>query len=232
VRLRGILFDFDGTVGDSWGGYERQRQAINDVIARRVPGIDVDAFAQRYLDIGDHHYTVMLRESHTFDEFRRRRLADALQPWRELDDELFTEYAGVHDAAIDTLDAFPDALATIRSLRARGIRVGVLTNGPSDLQRRKLRASGLLDEFDAVAISGELGVHKPDPRAFARALDLLGTRPDETAMVGDGLENDIAGALAAGFAAAVWVERQPGELPDGAYLVQQIAEVPRILGLE
>jgi putative hydrolase of the HAD superfamily len=232
MAIRGILFDFDGTVGDSWGGFARQREAITDVIARNVPGLDVEAFERRYIEIGDHHYTVMLREDHTYDEFRRRRLADALQPWHELDDELFTEYASVHDAAIDTLTAFPDALATVRSLRARGIRVGVLTNGPSALQRRKLRASGLLDEFDAVAISGELGVHKPDPRAFELALELLGTAPEETAMVGDDLENDIAGALAAGFAAAVWVERQPGELPDGAYLVRQIAEVPKILGLE
>lgn len=232
MPLRGILFDFDGTVGDSWGGYERQREAISDVIARNIPGLDVDAFERRYLEVGDHHYTVMLRERHTYDEFRRRRLADALEPWRELDDALFTEYAGVHDAAIDTLAAFPDALATIRSLRARGIRVGVLTNGPSDLQRRKLRASGLLDEFDAVAISGELGAHKPDPRAFELALELLGTEAGETAMVGDDLENDVAGALAAGFAAVVWVERRPGELPDGAYLVRQVAEVPKILGLE
>jgi putative hydrolase of the HAD superfamily len=232
MAIRGILFDFDGTVGDSWGGYERQRAAIADVISRKVPGLDLEAFERRYLEVGDHHYTVMLRDDHTYDEFRRRRLADALQPWHELDDDLFAEYVDVHNDAISTIDAFPDAAQTIRGLRARGIRVGVLTNGPSDLQRRKLRGSGLLEEFDAVAISGELGFHKPDPRAFERALELLGTRADETAMVGDDLENDIAGALGAGFAAVVWVERRPGELPDGAYLVRQVAEVPKILGLE
>ena len=231
MAIRGILFDFDGTVGDSWGGYDRQRQAIHGVLARRVPHVDLEEFERRYVEVGDHHYGVMLREGHAYDEMRRRRLHDALSPWHELDDDLFAEYVELHDQAIDTLAAFPDARDTIRSLKARGIKVGVLTNGPSELQRRKLRASGLLEEFDAVAITGELGVHKPDPRAFELALELLGTRAEETAMVGDDLENDVAGALAAGFGAVVWVERRPGELPDGAYLVRQIAEVPTILGL-
>lgn len=231
MPIRGILFDFDGTVGDSWGGYERQREAIHAVLARRVPHLELEAFERRYIEVGEHHYGVMLREGHGYDEMRRRRLVDALGPWCELDDELFAEYVELHNEAIDGLAAFPDALDTIRALRGRGIRVGVLTNGPSELQRRKLRASGLLDEFDAVAISGELGVHKPDPRAFECALELLGTRADETAMVGDDLVNDIGGALAVGFAAVVWVERRPGELPEGAYLVRQVAEVPKILGL-
>jgi hypothetical protein len=49
--------------------------------------------------------------------------------------------------------------------------------------------------------------------------------------VGDDLVNDVGGALAAGFGVVVWVERVPGELPDGAYLARQLAEVPQILGL-
>jgi hypothetical protein len=45
--------------------------------------------------------------------------------------------------------------------------------------------------------------------------------------------NDVAGALAAGLAAAVWVERRPGEqLPDGAHLARELAEVPVLLGLK
>jgi FMN phosphatase YigB (HAD superfamily) len=60
---------------------------------------------------------------------------------------------------------------------------------------------------------------------------MLGLEPDEVAMVGDHVVNDVAGALAAGLAAAVWVERRPGEdLPEGAHLAQELAEVPRLLG--
>ena len=45
-------------------------------------------------------------------------------------------------------------------------------------------------------------------------------------MVGDHVVNDVAGALAAGLAAAVWVERRAGELPEGAHLARELAEVP------
>jgi putative hydrolase of the HAD superfamily len=111
--------------------------------------------------------------------------------------------------------------------------VGVLTNGPSEFQRRKLETSGLGPELDAIAISGELGVAKPDREAFERALALLGTSAEETAMVGDSLENDVAGALEAGFAATVWMPgRRQGDLPAGAHLARELVEVPRLLGVE
>ena len=59
---------------------------------------------------------------------------------------------------------------------------------------------------------------------------MLGLEPGEVAMVGDHVVNDVAGALAAGLAAAVWVERRPGELPEGAHLARELAEVPALLG--
>jgi FMN phosphatase YigB (HAD superfamily) len=52
-------------------------------------------------------------------------------------------------------------------------------------------------------------------------------------MVGDSLENDVLGALDAGLAAVVWLPGQrDGELPAGAHLAREIAEVPHLLGLE
>jgi putative hydrolase of the HAD superfamily len=107
----------------------------------------------------------------------------------------------------------------------------VLTNGPSELQRRKLELLRLEDELDAIAISAEIGASKPEPEAYAAAVAMLGLEPGEVAMVGDHVENDVAGALAAGLGAAVWVERYPGELPEGARLARELADVPKLLGL-
>jgi putative hydrolase of the HAD superfamily len=52
---------------------------------------------------------------------------------------------------------------TIEAARSAGLRVGILTNGPSAWQRRKLELTGIGDAVDAVAISAELGAAKPDP---------------------------------------------------------------------
>ena len=71
-----------------------------------------------------------------------------------------------------------------------------------------------------------------DLEAFRKALALLGTAAEETAMVGDSLEHDVLDGIRAGLAAVVWTPgRREGELPPGAHLARELAEVPRLLGL-
>jgi len=233
VPLRGILFDLDDTLADSAGTEELVWERVADVIDEHVAGIDRAALRERYLDVLEGHYAELAAGRIDFLTFRRRRLADALEPWGEVDDRLFERYVAEKARIADEVRPFPEAIATVRALRGAGIRVGVLTNGPSRFQRRKLEVSGLGTEVDAIAISEEIGVAKPEPEAFARALELLGTRAKETAMVGDSLENDVAGGLAAGLAAVVWMPgRREGDAPPGAHLARELAEVPQLLGLE
>ena len=203
------------------------------MIAEHVPDIEREELRRRYMDVLEGHYTELAAGRIDFLTFRRRRLADALAPWGEVSDELLERYMTEKARVADEMRPFPEAVATVRMLRAAGLRVGVLTNGPSEFQRRKLEISGLGEELDAIAISEEIGVAKPEREAFAKALELLGTRAEETAMVGDSLENDIAGALDAGFAAVVWMPgKRTGDLPAGAHLARELREVPALLGLE
>jgi putative hydrolase of the HAD superfamily len=231
--LRGILFDLDDTLADSSGTEERIWDRVAAVIAEHVPGIDHAELRRRYLDVLEPHYAELAAGRIDFLTFRRRRLAAALEPWGAVDDALFERYVEEKARVADEMTPFPQAVATVRALRNGGIRVGVLTNGPSAFQRRKLEVSGLGRELDAIAISEEIGVAKPEPAAFAAALELLGTTAPETAMVGDSLENDVAGAIAAGLGAVVWMPgRRTGDLPPGAHLARELAEVPRLLGLD
>jgi putative hydrolase of the HAD superfamily len=232
VPLRGILFDLDDTLADSSGVEETVWENVVEAIAEHVPDIDRAGLRDRYLDVLEEQYAPLAAGRIDFLTFRRNRLAAALDPWGDVSDELFERYVTEKERIADEMRPFPDAIATVRALRAQGIKVGVLTNGPSDFQRRKLEVSGLGPELDAIAISGELGVAKPKREAFELALALLGTTAGETAMVGDSLENDVAGAIAAGLAAVVWMPgRRSGDLPPGAHLAREIAEVPRLLGL-
>jgi putative hydrolase of the HAD superfamily len=231
--LRGILFDLDDTLADSSGAESVVWTRVSEIVAEHVPGVDRDELRRRYLDVLEGHYCELAAGRVDFLTFRRRRLADALSPWGEVSDELLERYVAEKERIADEVRPFPQAVAIVRALRGLGIRIGVLTNGPSGFQRRKLQVSGLASELDAIAISGELGVAKPDPEAFGKALELLGTRAEETAMVGDSLENDVLGGLGAGLAAVVWMPgARGGELPAGAHLARELAEVPRLLGLE
>lgn len=183
------------------------------------------------VDVGERHYELVLRGEIDYATYRRMSVEEVLAPWGELDPETFSFYNDARERSFDLLQAYADARETIDALREHGLKLGVLTNGLSELQRRKLRQIGLEDAFDAVAISQEIGAAKPDPRAFGAAVAMLGLEPAEVAMVGDHLTNDVIGALAAGLGAAVWVERYPGELPEGAHLVRELKEIPAVLRL-
>jgi 5'-nucleotidase len=91
------------------------------------------------------------------------------------------------------------AVNLLDSLRGR-VKLGIITNGFTQLQRVRLAATGLHKHFDVLVISEEVGVAKPDARIFDHALSLMGTPARERVlMVGDTLESDILGGLNAGM---------------------------------
>lgn len=109
---------------------------------------------------------------------------------------------GLHDALYerhmspDAWTPYPDAEKVLRTLRERGIGVGVVSNIGWDL-RPVFREHGLDAYVDAYVLSYEHGVQKPDPRLFAIACEALGADPREVLMVGDNRAAD-GGATALG----------------------------------
>ena len=105
-----------------------------------------------------------------------------------------------HDAG--TLEPFPGVRDGLASLAAR-VPLGLISDGDPDIQRAKLEALGLVDEFSAVVWSDEHGRarRKPDPLPFELALELLGVNAREAVYIGDRPEKDVAGAIAAGLVA-------------------------------
>ena len=100
----------------------------------------------------------------------RRALADQGVDDRALAEELGERFGIERRARHEVFADVPAALA------AAGVPLALVTNGASCLQREKLAGSGLADRFDAVVVSGDLGVGKPDASVFRHALSLLGAR--------------------------------------------------------
>ncbi len=127
---------------------------------------------------------------------------------------------------------YPDALPLLEQLRSE-YRLGLVTNGPADLQREKLRRSGLEGRFGSVVISREVGMMKPEPRIFRIALEQLGVGPSDAVMVGDSIWHDVAGAHAAGIQ-SVWVNYDSRSGPDGEApdaTIHSLSELPAALRL-
>ena len=123
-------------------------------------------------------------------------------------------------------DLYDDALPVLELVRGRGLKIGLLSNSSRDLgefvAHHRLYA-------DAVLTSHAHGKTKPHGSIFRAMLDLLAVAPEEAAMVGDTIEDDVEGALAVGMR-AVLLDREgryleaPGRLGD-------LRELPAALGL-
>jgi HAD superfamily hydrolase (TIGR01509 family) len=97
----------------------------------------------------------------------------------------------------DSWEAFPDTVPTLRALRERGLRVGVVSDTGFDL-RPALDHLGLSPYLDSVVMSFQYGVCKPAVSVFRTASEQLGVKPERTLMVGDNPLTD-SGAVAAGM---------------------------------
>jgi putative hydrolase of the HAD superfamily len=124
---------------------------------------------------------------------------------------------------------FPDAQTCLDEL-SKEFSLALLTNGMSELQRKKINAVGIGRYFKEIIIAGEIGFGKPDIRIFQLTLSRLNLRPEQVWMVGDNLKRDLQGAQALGMK-TVWLNRdgKPGDediIPDMAITnLAQLAEI-------
>lgn len=131
-------------------------------------------------------------------------------------------------------DLYPDALRAIEALRAGGHRLAIVANQPAS-RTDELRAIGV--DVEVMAMSEQMGVSKPDPAFFARALELMGSPdPASVAYVGDRVDNDVLPGIGAGMR-AVWIRRGPWgiiqRLPEGArpeLVVESLDELVERIG--
>ncbi|QWG12183.1 HAD family hydrolase [Bradyrhizobium sediminis] len=123
------------------------------------------------------------------------RLADRFTTYRE--EEMFV-FPGAHDA--------------IDALKARGVKLALVTNGAADAQRAKVERFELTHRFDHIQIEGEHGFGKPEERAYHHAMQALGVTAPETWMIGDNLEWEIEVPQRLGIY-AIWMDAHGEGLP-------------------
>lgn len=101
-----------------------------------------------------------------------------------------------------------DAWALARALQVRGIPLALLSDNPAASQRQKIALLPSDVQFRSVVLTDELAAPKPDVRGFLAAAEGLGLAPESLLMVGDSPWRDALGALHAGYAGALVIQRQ------------------------
>lgn len=189
--IKAVLFDFDETLQDRTEAFEKYMDTFLDEFC---PGINNDEREKRKEEMritGKGGYVN-----------REEWYASLIKSWGWSDAPSANVLANHYDTKFgDHNVIFPDSPILLKELKDRGYIVGVITNGPSVLQNHKMDTSGLRPYCDIVVVSGDVGVHKPDPALFTYTADKLGLKTEECVYVGDHPVNDIKGALDAGMKA-------------------------------
>ncbi|MGA9049624.1 MAG: HAD-IA family hydrolase [Dehalococcoidia bacterium] len=165
------------------------------------------------------------------ERHRRGRLNLALARWEVVEITLSKlgfndvkaagELSKVYGDEIERhMQPFPGAIDTLNHFRQNNVMLALVTNGESDVQRRKIRRFELEPLFHRIIVESEFGTGKPDRRVFEHALGWLRVDHKDAWMVGYDLARDVAGAKQIGIH-SVWVDWQGKGLPASAQLPAQ-----------
>ena len=219
-----FLFDLDDTLIN----FAATREVAHDLLAKVLEqeGIESAAFLRACTQVDRPLFSLFEQGRLTRQEYRLRRFADpfgliGLSPRDDLVARLNTVFM---DCVNDTPLLFDDVLPVLAALRERGAKTAILTNGPSDGQRRKLKATGLDQLVDHVAIGEEIGFSKPLAQAFHKVVERFAIPAFETLMVGDSPELDYDAALQAGLM-AVLLDRDDRHRESGRPSIRTLAQV-------
>jgi pyrophosphatase PpaX len=148
-------------------------------------------------------------------------------------DEMIATYRKYNLAHHDTLvTEFPTVLETVKVLKERGYKVGIVTTKLSDVVMKGLKLTKLDSYFDVIVALDHVKKAKPDPEPIFNALEQLGAKPEEAIMVGDNYHDILAGKNAGTKTAGVaWTIKGRDYLEqfDPDYILEEMADLLKIL---
>lgn len=199
VNIKSVLFDMDETLLSHARDFRELTADLFAAFEDRLNGVEYTRFSKtlwpKAVDMWFMMYDGVLPGSIA----RRYTITNTL---RQLEVDLdLTEPMMNHwdELFVTNTTMMPDAESVLAELRNGGMRLGIVTNGYSEVQHRKISHHGLAPMVDFVLVSEDAQSHKPDPGIFHNALRLAETAPGETVFVGDTPHTDIEGARATGM---------------------------------
>lgn len=178
MKFHSVLFDFDGTLANTLPLAIHGFQAVFEKYDGRT--IDLDGIVAMLGTPDD----VMIAENFKHKD----QIPAAIE-------EYYRIYETEHDRFVEKS---PEILAMIQFLKARGIKVGVITGKTRRAYRLSEKALELSGLFDSVVTGDEVDKPKPDPQGILRTLERFGATKDEAIYIGDS-NNDVRAGKAAGI---------------------------------
>ena len=208
MKKLGIIFDFDGTLIDSF----TQRIQSHRKVARLI----TEFLKERGIKAS---YNDILEKVIKTEEDGEKTLRRNRDDWwkkvfesvgvSEVPEEFISKLTDVYwEILRDTSTIYEGVPELLSELKQMGYKLGLLsdTDFTPGWKENRLKASGLLKFFDAYVIPGETTPEvKPSPQPFHEILKRLNLKPEQALLVGDNQDTDIKGATAAGIE-SIWID--------------------------
>ncbi|AMQ17943.1 TIGR02253 family HAD-type hydrolase [Thermococcus peptonophilus] len=192
--IKAVLFDLDDTLVDTTKLAELARKnAVENMVRHGLP-VDFNTAYNELLELINEYGSNFGRH---FDYLLRRLDLPQNPKW------VAAGVIAYHNTKFAYLRSVKNSRRVLLELKREGYKVAVVTDGDPIKQWEKILRLELDEYFDEVFISDYLGVKKPHPKIFLKALKKLDVKPEEAVMVGDRLYSDIYGAKNVGMV-TVW----------------------------
>jgi len=213
--VKAIYFDLDDTLCGYWDAAKGGLRAAFE--AHPIPGKTTDeslaAWANEF-----RRFAHELKTSHWYEIYltqggvtRVQLINETLEALGLHDPELAWKIGDTYGKERDArLKLFPEVKNVLGALHNR-YPLGLITNGPADVQRQEIETLGIGDYFDHVFIEGEMGMGKPHASVMRRAEQAVGGHGGEILFVGNSYAHDMLPAIELGWRTA-WV-RRPSDVP-------------------
>ncbi|ASJ07247.1 TIGR02253 family HAD-type hydrolase [Thermococcus pacificus] len=223
--IKVVFFDLDDTIVDTTKLAEMaRRNAIENMVRHGLP-VDFDTAYQELLELISEYGSNFSRH---FDYLLRRLDLPNNPKW------IAAGVISYHNTKFAYLRTVKGVRQVLLDLQRSGYRLGIITDGDPIKQWEKILRLELDEYFGGVFISDHLGVKKPHPKIFRKALRKMGVEPGEAIMVGDRLYSDIYGAKQVGmrtvwFKYGKYADRELEYLDYADFTISSLEELPEIL---
>lgn len=192
------LFDLDRTL---WDFETNSSKNISDLLNKYYPeSFDQSLFLEKYTEINNHLWAQYEKGEIKKEYLRWARFHETFKEFGISNTESAIAFAKKYlDLMPSYTTLMPWAKEVLEILKSRGAHMAIITNGFKEVQYKKLENSNIINYFESIIISEELGVRKPSPCIFKKAMDSINGTKGATLMVGDDFTNDIEGAMIFGI---------------------------------
>ena len=205
----GLVFDVDDTLYEQIAPFENAYKSLFDM------DIDMEKFYILSRYYSDVKFEASRNGDMTMDEYHIYRIQEAAKDLGVyLTGEQALSMQREYKKNQQKLQMSNITKSILELAKENNVKLGIITNGPSEHQWSKITALGVESWINRenIIVSGDYGINKPDDRIFEIMKEKLQLPNDSLYYIGDSIENDVVGANNAGWK-SIWINRYKQKLP-------------------